>query len=512
MNGLHSASQQLLPWLHERRAAILALVLTGPGLPYFISYPNWIQLTAIHCVSLYFPLLFVLRSYSRERDILNPVTVAAISFCAFHVIMNPLALGSESALASRGLHLAPSSDLGATALHMYAVNLVSWFAFLGGVLALREKVKPLSAGTPTKTLGPHAECTSTYLLIGLAFIAIGIAGNVGCIGGIGLYLRKVVSFYERWEIYEDRMLGTGMTKWVIAQRFLPVGIFVLVYGHSLRHGYTGRRLLINLLAASIANLLLNSATGQRSATLAVFIYSAIAYHHAVKRVSLHRLAIICSTILAVAIVYGSLRNAAPMGETVRFSTLEDIGETLEHFSIHYLTNTPGTLSLVSEVETDGTVYGATAFAGVTGLLGGPTPLTTQAELSIRKFGMDFMRNPRYGAPGELYFNFGWTGLALGSFLIGGFVALLGRAYQRCAGQISIHACMVSVFTVINAFYILVSNLNYIPPDLTYYSVPFYLVLLIFHPMKGRSQQDWNSIASRPFPYRPNPQTDPPLAG
>ena len=156
---------------------------------------------------------------------------------------------------------------------------------------------------------------------------------------------------------------------------------------------------------------------------------------------------------------------------------------LSRMATHYLSNYNGTLRSVCEVETNGIANGMTAFAGIQGLLGGATPRRTEDELRDRWTITTEGKNARYGPPADLYFNFGWAGLFLGSIFFGLVVCSFSALYQHALALPTASGGILAVFTSFNANFLILGNLSGIPPHFVYYSLPFYVVFFFMNRIK-----------------------------
>lgn len=423
---------------------------------------------SLHFVALFLPLGHTLGRLIRLRDPLDPTFVAGATFVVFHVLFNPLVLVTPALLAHRGLDTLDAAGLVTVTSTAYVVLIVSWLAYLGGL--------HFTFMRPFRSVR-RSGSTPMFLFVGAAFVILGVIGNIGFLGGgLGLYLQKMPKFYERWSVYEDNSVYGG-TKWEILMRFLPVGAVMMAYGGYLTFDPARRRrlLLIGLLStAAFANVFLSCATGGRGILLWSAIFAVIVYNHVKGPISLRSVAVLLGAMLVLAFILGQLRAASYYGTNPVFDAISQVSQ----FAGLYLTNFVGTLALVREVLASGTVGGHTAFGGLTGLFGGTTPLTTQAEIWYRLTGSYAGSNPRYGLPGELFFNFGWLGVIIGMALLGATIKGLTR-WKEARTDASLASTFVAVFVVFSAQFLMIANMDYIPPYFTYFSAPFYSMFLLF---------------------------------
>jgi hypothetical protein len=152
-------------------------------------------------------------------------------------------------------------------------------------------------------------------------------------------------------------------------------------------------------------------------------------------------------------------------------------DTWQHNASFYVSNFVGTLALVEEVRQEGAVGGATALAGFKNMFGGPTPLTTQREMWLRMLGQERGQNPKYGPPGELYFNWRYPGVILGMLVLGAVIGLFAAVYEQGQTHRSAGFAILCAFCTVNAQFIVGANLNYLPSQYILYSVPAYLTVL-----------------------------------
>ncbi len=459
--------------------ATLVVGLLSENIVRLYGLSSTLVLFTVHWITLFFPIEYASRVYRRFHDLFDPLFVGVVTFAVFHIAFDPFIFGSLQLLVSRRLDFFGTSNLTIFILISYSVLFISWWAFRLGV-ALVPEIN--SAKISTKDTFVRRRVSPSYLFVGLAFTFIGIIGNVEMIGGLTNYLTKMLAFYERWSVYEEASYY-GATKWLIAMRFLPVGLIIIACGWWLQRRRPDLYLVMALAVASITNVFLSSATGQRSQTLMVLLYAVIIFNVIVNRYHFAAFAGITTAILAVSIVLGTFRGASYYHvDAVNYLTNE-FGSLVSHFTTSYLSNYLGTLTLVTQVQTSGIINGETAFAGLTGLLGGPTPITTERKVWYLIFNQINPSNARYGPPGELFFNFGWIGVVVGMLLIGVVIAFLARMYRRHSSEKSLLAVLIGVFAVFTSEFLLIANLSYIPSYFTYFSLPFYLGFLLFRNSK-----------------------------
>lgn len=448
----------------------------------FVVSNWWLSTVCIaHFLALVLPVDYAIRTYRSRRDVFDPAFISSLSFILNNMVFNLLVLGSMEALQSRNLYDVHTDEFAGTIVLSYAVTFVSWCSFIIGFL---YGCKLLPADR-RKTDGVNGKTTITplYLFVGLSFILIGILGNIGAMGSVSSYLSKTVNFYERSIIYEEIMEVSGSMKLDIAMRFLPIGLVLLGLGYALSRNIAGKGMNFLLILLAGMNILLNSATGQRSSTLSAFFLSGILMNYSTKRFKFQTLILGIAGTASISFVLGGLRDAAYFGINPFIYITDGLFPYFEHFATHYMTNYLGTLTLVNEVNTTGIVYGQTAFAGLTGLLGGPTPLTTQAEIFYRITGEYKTINPRYGPPGELFFNFGWIGVVIGMMFIGLLVAFFAIQYRKQNYELTVSNGFFAIFVAITSWFIMIANLSYVPPHFTYYAVPYYLIFFAFRRRK-----------------------------
>lgn len=463
-------------------SAIATLVLGAPPLfsassPF--NYSEAALILTIHFIVLTFPILYAFVIYHRTKDLFFPSFVAAITFALFHVMNNPSVLSTPFLLASRDLRM-DGGQLASIVIKSYFLLFVAWSSYLAGYFTLHNRSYTWSV----RGMAPNVS-TPLYFSVGLVFVSIGIIGNAIPLGGLDAYFAKMAHFYTRDKEY-IQFIQWGGTKYVIAQKFLPVGLVMLAYGYGIRKKLNKRKLLIALCLISLANIFLSCASGGRGAMLLVAFYAIILYNYKYTRLTIRSLLLILLIIFSLAFFLGILRAQIFFGGDLS-SAVEvlknNMGMQLKRFSGFYLTNYLGTITLVNEVQKSGIDWGYTAFAGLTGLFGGPAPITTQAEIWYRFTGSYEGANPRYGPPGELYFNFGWFGVIIGMFCIGMFVSFLSKVYRKSKQQKTLANGLIAIFVVMTARFIIIANLSYIPPYFTYLATPFYLIFILFRKVK-----------------------------
>jgi len=473
-----------LPLLFRAAWFTLAATVTVMALAdwtdqYFTSYR--IALVALcQYFLLVHPIYRALKLYHVHNDFMHPAVVGCLTFIVFHILFNTIAITQLDLLSTRGFLVSQSSDFMSTIFLSYAVLACAWLSYhIGSTLFPHHETSHFTSKVDPTHL------TLRFSAIGVGFIIIGMIGNIAILGGLDPYFDKMAQFYERWDVWEISSAHGGF-KWTIMMKFLPVGLVLLAFGTALytRSGKIGLTTL--LFVAALANIFLSSATGGRGTTLAVAFYALPLLNSYVKRFTVKMLVLSSAILIGFSYVLGTLRAAAYYG-TLTGRSLIDLAADIDKFVgfiARYLTNFIGTLTLVSEVKQSGVVWGRTLFAGLTGLLGGETPLTTQVELWWRIRSQFITVNPRYGPPGELFFNFGWPGVIIGMALIGLTVSFLSRMYTSASSQQSIASGIMIIFAATTANFIVIANLSYIPPYFTFYAVPFYFVLWYFRKVKS----------------------------
>jgi len=438
----------------------------------------WHQIAIISVLQfllLVHPMHRVLSLYYINKDLLQPAIVASSTFIVFHMLLNPIAIANLDVFIMRGMLVSVTPEFMASVIMSYAVVAVAWFSYyVGSCLILRNTVEQSDMVVSSSVL------SLAFLVIGGAYVGVGIIGNISVLGDFDIYVDKMLHFYERWETWEIANIHGGF-KWIIMMKFLPAGLILLALGSWLYNGGGRARLFILLFIAAVANVFLSSATGGRGSTLMVAFYSIPLLNAYVKRFSVKMFIQFSGVLVLVSYMLGVMR-AASYYNVMEGRSLINLFVSLDQviaFIVRYLTNFVGTITLVNEVRQTGIIWGKTAFAGLTGLFGGLTPVTTELEVWWRLKGQYVTVNPRYGPPGELYLNFGWIGLIIGMILVGLVVAVLSRMYAKALSRKGISAGMIIVFTSFTAYFLVIANLSYIPAYFTFFSVPFYFVFLFF---------------------------------
>ncbi|MBN2569756.1 MAG: oligosaccharide repeat unit polymerase [Deltaproteobacteria bacterium] len=479
---------QLRALLHGETgvAALIALVATTA----VMLIPSWsssdyfttdrvLTIGVLQFACLLLPVRSCMSAYRRHKDFFNPYLIAAMTFAVFHVLMNPIVIYGlreipEVTQIGIGRDLGPAFSLYNVAVRSYLVLIVSWISFIAGYRLLSRDDRHLCFKEV------NGDTTDIFLMLGICFVLIGWIANYGIMEGLSAYLGKMLHFYSRSTQWIDANIHGGM-KWSIMLKFLPVGLVILVLGTWVRNNISNKRFVVYLMLASLANVILNCATGGRGRSLTVFFFSVILINKYVSKFTLKRLVLYFLLVVSFSFLLGILRGMAFYDTFDRGEFLEILGESarIGDFIVKYLTNTMGTLVLADETMASGIIYGKTAFAGLTGLLGGATPLTTQQEVFQRLSTELTIGNPRYGPPGELYFNFGMWGVVIGFVLMGLLVSVFSRAYVRAGSARNVYGAMITIYTAFTAHFLVIANLNYIPPYFTFFSVPFYTAFIVF---------------------------------
>lgn len=448
-----------------------------------LTFSDTVLVFSLHCLVVLFPIMQAVKLYQETQDLFFPGFVAALTFAIFHVMNNMSVLSAPFLLLARKLPV-ESTPLRIVVIESYVVVFVAWLSYWFGyhVIQIFKIKRPLRSPPVVR----RSLTTPFYLVVSVVFIGLGILGNMIPLGGLSQYLHKMSYFFTREQEYVEFMQWGG-TKYTIAQKFLPVGLTLLVYGYSLQKRLTALPQLSLFALAAVANLFLSCSSGGRGTLLMVAFYAIILINYSITRLKFRHLVIVLLPLMIFTFVLGIARSVfyyGGIGTDVLTLLRENLTTELKRFSGLYFTNYLGTLSLVQEVQTYGVAWGTTAFAGITGLLGGPTPVSTQSEIWYRLTGRYEGVNPRYGPPGELYFNFGFVGVIIGMFCIGILVKWMSDFYQACIERPQTVANgILIIFIVHTAHFVMIANLNYLPPYFTYFSAPFYLVFFLFRRIK-----------------------------
>ena len=455
-------------------ATLAVFALSDWEHPYF-TWSRILTIFVFQILVITHPLLWSLRLYRTYRDFMHPAVFGSLTFLIFHIFFNPIAITDVNVLQMRGFILSEWSGFIDSIMLSYILIAVSWFSYCLGLSwgHYRVQVRP----TPEMRSPP---LTCAFLFVGLGYIAVGIIGNAAVLGGLSEYILKMLHFYERSQMREIANLFGG-TKFTIMQKFLPPGLVLLALGFWVYRKGSNVMLIVMLSLASFSNVLLSCATGGRGSFLKVFFYSIPLFNAYIKRLTLKTFILFSGGLIAVSFILGGLRSASEYGDlnSNLISGLVWNMDKFVGFIARYLTNFVGTMTLVDQVRVNGVSWGQTAFSGLTGLLGGTTPLTTQGEVWWRIAGKFSAVNPRYGPPGELFFNFGWLGVIIGMALIGYCVGRLGKVYTHSISERSVRGGMMIIFASFTANFLIIGNLQYLPPYFIFFLTPFYFVFFYF---------------------------------
>jgi hypothetical protein len=415
-------------------ATMVAAALAGWDDPYFTWY-RIMAILALQLVVIVHPLSWTLRLYRTHQDFMHPAMVGSLTFVVFHILFNPIAIANLDILQIRGLSVTEGSDFLTTIILSYVVVAVAWFSYYFA-LSWVTRWAPVR---PTPSLG-SSRLTLAFLAVGLGYVAVGMLANIAVLGGLSSYLDKMLHFYERWDAWELANIQGG-SKWTIMMKFLPPGLILLASGFWLYKGGSKVMLSIVLSLAVLANIFLSNATGGRGTTLMVAFYSLPLFNVYINKLTVKTASLFGGALIGISYVLGNFRAASYYGVMETSSPIDLVAniDKIVAFVVQYLTDFVGTITMVSEVRTSGVFWGGTAFSGLTGLLGGPTPLTTEVEMWWRITGKYILNNPRFGPPGELFFNFSWPGVVIGMALIGLAVGVLSRGYTRALSERSVRA-------------------------------------------------------------------------
>jgi oligosaccharide repeat unit polymerase len=468
-----------LSWLMSVGLAFVLTIIIG-----MLSIYNQQEIYAVDTIVLIMfanfivlihPIAVSIRIYRQQQDFFDPSLVATLAYILYYIVFNMVVLGNPALLIWRALLTEGVPFFLHTVYLSYAVIFVSWWAFyLGHTLLFKHKHHIPKANIKYSS-------TFLYLIIGVSFIAIGIIGNIGIIGGVGNYLSNMPQFFMRSAQYVENSIYGG-TKWLIAMKFLPVGMILLFYGLALHEKWSRKLTVAALILASIANIFLNSATGQRSSTLMVFIYAIILINHSIRRLKWRELLIAGGIIVLIAVVLGALRNAAAFDIDPVTYLSGNFSQYFNTFTTGYLSNFLAILTLVSEFRKYGP-YNQTLFSGFQGFFGGPHPVYTQDEIWYRLYGTYISPNPRMGAPGEFFFAYSWIGIIVGMFLMGALLKLLTNYYRNNIYKHTLNAGVIAIYTVFTTNFIVAARLSDIPKYFILYSVQFFFIFLVFRKIR-----------------------------
>lgn len=473
-----------------RSPAISAVVLSICATLVVMWIPDWassdyfttervVLLGTLQFLCLVLPFWSCLVAYRRYRDLFCPILIAGVTFIVFHLLLNPTVIYGlrehpQIHNIGIGIYVGSAHDFINPVVTTYLILLIAWISFVVGYKLLPERNPSYEDNFNGK------RATLLFLVIGFSYVLFGVIANYSIMGGLHSYLAKMVHFYSRPDEWIEANLSGGM-KWTIMMKFLPVGLIILALGLWLYLKTSKRMFVLFLIVASVANVFFNCSTGGRGRALTALFFSIILINKYVRQFTMKRLLISFFVLAALAFVLGVMRATTYYGTVDAFSFAELIqeGTKLAEFIVKYLTNTVGTIVLVNEVDISGIFFHKTAFAGLTGLLGGPTPLTTQEEIWWRTMGEFKVGNARFGPPGELYFNYGLLGVIVGFVLIGLLISIFTRAYVNNRSNVSVYGGLVAVYTAFTAHFVILANLSYLPPYFTFFSVPFYAAYFAF---------------------------------
>lgn len=465
-----------LTFSYETRLLFIFILL---GAFIFITIPNTFSVTQrTLTLVVNFPILIWLLLEIRANKIrgligLDPMNIALYSFLIFHVLFNNIVFKNEYLLYQRNIDI-DRSDLLISYILNY--NLILFIAFAFYRVGNSFRVSGIG-----KLIGlillPKKLDRSMLRLVGLSLILLGIVGNILLIGSISGYISKLFSFYTISDVYFENVetVGGGLVpKKILESCFIP-GVLLVFWSYGNR---VSKRFYLRIIVLVLFTLVFNGTSGQRSQILNPIIYLGISYILFLRKLSVFKI-FFSGIIFFIAVLgIGLIRDQAGMFETVDISLLFDnFGTVSSLFTSQYLTNFSGSLTLLDIIGQEGFLEVNTLLSGFTGLLGGPTPTTTQAYVWEHLTGDPFGSNPRFGLFIELYANLGYSGLIF-MIIPGVAIKAFSKGFRRLIKSKAITVKILIPFIILMSLLVVNGNASYFGPQIFYLSWPFYLLLVL----------------------------------
>lgn len=452
---------------------LLSIVLIYNSYPNSFLYTQKITLLIETLPILTWIYLSLRANQKRCLNFFDPLNAALYAFLIFHIIFNNTIFYHEYLLFQRKIDTI-STGLLYQFYNQYNFILLFAFAFY----KLGATVKLNFAARFFDNMFFNLKITgSTIQTTALLFIFTGIFGNILLIDGFGNYLEKMVQFYAISDTYVGtvEVLGGGLIIKKILQSFFIPGVLLIFW---LRLSNNKISNTINFIVLVFFVFLLNGTTGQRSALLNPIIFIFVSYLAYGGKVSVLRLVLVAVSIFTLAIALGFARDQDGANTAIDFGILMNNFATIAaNFAAQYLTNFSGAITLMDVVHNTGYFQQDTIFSGFKGLLGGATPITTEAYVWDYLTGSLYGSNPRYGLFIELYANYGYLGIPL-IFFSGVIVKLLSILFNDSIRFSSAPSKIVIAYIFQMAVLVVNGNASYFGQQIFYLSFPYYLAFLL----------------------------------
>ncbi|MFT7420428.1 MAG: hypothetical protein ACI9QN_001353 [Arcticibacterium sp.] len=401
---------------------------------------------------------------------LDPINISIYSFFVFHIVFNNVVFTNEYLIYQREWNV-ENNDLMKSFILKYntILFLAVIFFFVGAAIRIDNLRRYVSVFISKVTLTPRL-----LMLLGVFFVAIGILGNILLIGSVGAYISKLSTFYAHSDVYNEsvREVGSGIVFKKILQSFFIPGILLILWSYKHKSNFL---FFVRLLCLVIFTMFFNGTSGQRSQILNPLIFVGISYFLYVKKINPFKIGVLGFVFFILALAIGYVRNQVGLEKDVDLSLLfGNLGLISSIFASQYLTNFSGALTLLDVIHVDGLFSVNTIWSSFTGLLGGPTPTTTEAYVWQYLTGDPFGSNPRYGLFIELYANYGYLGLVLMT-LPGLCTKALAKIYRAFITRDSVTVKIIVPFLILMAVLMVNGNASYFGRQLAYMSWPFYLL-------------------------------------
>ncbi|MGW8122579.1 O-antigen polymerase [Roseivirga echinicomitans] len=452
---------------------IICLFFIWVTIPNHFTEYDQIVLTISYLPTILLLLLQLNSNKSNGLSGLDPVNISVYSFFIFHIVFNNVVFSNEYLIYQRGWNI-ENNDLMKSFILKYntILFLAVMFFFVGSAIRIDNLRRFVSVFIAKVTFTPRL-----LMLLGVFFVAIGILGNILLIGSVGAYISKLSTFYAHSDVYNEsvREVGSGLVLKKILQSFFIPGILLILWSFKHKSNFL---FFVRLLCLVIFTMFFNGTSGQRSQILNPLIFVGISYVIFVNKMNPFKVGFFGAMFFIVAISIGYVRNQVGLGREFDFNLLfGNLGFISSIFASQYLTNFSGALTLLDIIHVDGFLRVDTVWSSFTGLLGGPTPTTTEAYVWQYLTGDPFGSNPRYGLFIELYANYGYIGLVLMT-LPGLCTKGLAKIYRSFIERDSVTVKIIVPFLILMAVLMVNGNASYFGRQLAYMSWPFYLLFFL----------------------------------
>ena len=226
----------------------------------------------------------------------------------------------------------------------------------------------------------------------------------------------------------------------------------------------------------------NGVTGQRSHVINPVIFIAIKYFYDNPTFKLkHVLSVFLFFSFTVLLAF--YRDYTQLGLDIQFSNffVKFIPLTI-HAINSYVSNFSGVFSLLEYYTNEGLFKIDTIINQFSGILGGPSPITSQQYYWLDLTGQTGS-NIRLGLFAEFFMNYSYYGILL-MIIVGIIIRSIGSLPNNYKN--SVVDKTLSAFFIYMLVFLVQSNFNYIPRQIFYLSWPYILLMFIYVKKKNYS--------------------------